>query len=243
MRQDTAAARGPHRPAAVADVRRAGAIAVRRSGSGAVVAGLSLLVPLAVLATACSFTSPGTGGGGSSQPPGATASSAAPPANSGTSGGSGAAPAAECATSGLKAVLGPAEGTAGSSYLPITFTNISSAGCTLYGYPGVSFVTGSGGSQVGNAANRIPLPNGQAHTVSLHPGEVANAVLRVLDSQNFPSSECQPADGRYLRIYPPGQTAALYVRTGFGPDAACASRAVTVLQVEPIEPGGSPPTG
>jgi hypothetical protein len=120
---------------------------------------------------------------------------------------------------------------------------VSSADCALYGYPGVSFVTGPAGGQVGNAASRIPLPAGQPRAVTLRPGEVANAVLQVVDNGVYPKSGCQPADGSYLRVYPPGQTAALYVRTGFTQGAACASRTVTTLQIQPVQPGAGPAGG
>lgn len=51
--------------------------------------------------------------------------------------------------------LGPGNGAAGSIYYPIEFTNTSSVACTLYGYPGVSFVTAPG-SQAGAAATEDP---------------------------------------------------------------------------------------
>ncbi len=63
-----------------------------------------------------------------------------------------------CATSALRASVptGQGNGAAGSSYYPIVFTNVSGASCTLYGYPGVSFVTGVGGSQIGIPAAWSP---------------------------------------------------------------------------------------
>lgn len=33
---------------------------------------------------------------------------------------------------------------AGSLYYPVNFTNTSDAPCTLYGYPGMSFITAAG---------------------------------------------------------------------------------------------------
>lgn len=224
--------------------------ATQRRATRARVAGLWMTAPLAVLAAlpaACS-SSPGTGTA-ASRPPSA-ASRAANGSPSGRGSGATTSPAAsapgvasaDCATSALKAALGSANGAAGSSYVPIRFTNVSRADCTLYGYPGVSFVTGPAGGQVGNAARRIPLPNGQARPVSLRPGAAANAIVQVVDTGVYPPSQCRPANGPYLRIYPPSQTAPLYVRTGFGPGAACASKAVTTLQIEPVQPGASPAT-
>lgn len=239
MRRETTAVR--HRPAI-------GVVAAdaRRTAARTRVAGLGVAAPLAVLAAlpaACSPAPPGTGAA-ASRPPSAASRTAA---GSRSGAGSGAtaspaataagAPSADCATSALKVALGPANGAAGSSYVPIRFTNVSPADCTLFGYPGVSFVTGPAGGQVGNAATRMPLPSGQPRPVPLRPGAAATAVLQVVDTGVYSSSQCRPADGPYLRIYPPGQTAALYVRTRFGPGAACASRAVTTLQIQPVQPG------
>jgi len=51
-----------------------------------------------------------------------------------------------------------AGGAAGSTYVPVDFTNTSGSPCGLYGYPGMSFVTaGDGsGSQIGAAAQENP---------------------------------------------------------------------------------------
>lgn len=218
---------------------RAGAAA--RKGTAAV-SYLAAVPVVALLAAACSSPSAGTAG---SRPPSGAASAAGAPSGAGTSAGTGNPTAAAggtgtaagaCASAALKAALGPPSGAAGSSYLPIRFTNVSAAGCTLQGYPGVSFVTGPSGSQVGNPADRIPRPAGPAHPVTLAPGGAANAVLQVADAGNYPASRCQPASAAYLRVFPPGQTAALYVRNAYG-YPACASTGVTTLHVEPVQPG------
>ena len=51
-----------------------------------------------------------------------------------------------------------AGGAAGSTYVPVDFSNTSGSPCGLYGYPGMSFVTaGDGsGSQIGAAAQENP---------------------------------------------------------------------------------------
>jgi hypothetical protein len=204
---------------------------------------LAALVVLAILVAGCGSSAPSAATGGS-QPPSSPASPAGktPGAGSpGTAGGSANA-ARACATTALKAVLVPASGAAGSAYAPIRFSNVSRTRCALSGYPGVSFVTGPSGSQIGSAANRIPLPAGPARAVTLAPGAFANAVLQIADPGNYPKSRCQPASAPYLRVYPPGQTEALYLKnaSGFG---ACASADVTTLHIEPVEPGASPPGG
>lgn len=108
-----------------------------------------------------------------------------------------------CKTSALAASLGPGNGAAGSIYYPIQFTSRSGATCTLYGYPGVSFVAASGG-QVGAAATEDPAY--PRRLVTLAPGAAAHAELRVTDAMNYPASACRPVTVHRLRVFPPGQT-------------------------------------
>lgn len=100
-------------------------------------------------------------------------------------------------------------GAAGSIYYPLDLTNTSDTTCTLFGYPGVSFVTGPDGTQLGAAANRDPVT--AATTVTLGPGQVAHAFLQVAEAGNYDQAQCQPVATHYLRIYPPDQTIALVV--------------------------------
>jgi len=115
-----------------------------------------------------------------------------------------------CPTSALRASLGTASGAAGSSYYPLKFRNVSSTACTMFGYPGVSFVTGVSGHEIGGAAVRNPTF--APHAVSLDPGATAHATLQVVVAQNYPPSICDPVTAHWLRVYPPDQLAPLYVR-------------------------------
>ncbi len=115
-----------------------------------------------------------------------------------------------CRTSALRVTLGPWGGAAaGHFYRPLIFTNISAASCTLYGYPGVSFVATTGGKQIGAAASRSPA---STQLVLLAPGEKAHALLDLLDVLNFPPSVCSASSAHWLKIYPPNQFSASYVR-------------------------------
>ncbi len=138
---------------------------------------------------------------------------------------------AGCATTALTAQMGPGNGAAGSTYYPLEFTNSSSVTCSLYGYPGVSFVTASG-AQVGMAA--VEDPTYPRQLVTLSPGRTVHAVLRVTDALNYPPSACQPATVNRLRIYPPGQTSPLYISFTA---TACLSTSVPILSVQTIQPG------
>ena len=114
-----------------------------------------------------------------------------------------------CTTGSLQVTVGPANGTAGSIYYPLLFTNTSSATCTMYGYPGVALVSQPGGGVVGAAAVRnATFPK---EVVTLAPGAVAHASLQVGIAQNYPPAQCKPATGHWLQVYPPGEYAALFV--------------------------------
>jgi hypothetical protein len=81
--------------------------------------------------------------------------------------------------------------------------NDSASACTITGYRGVSYVTGKGGDQVGDAAVRSA---GSVSTVTLQPGQQASATVDQVDVANYPAAECQPVDAAGLRVYPPDDT-------------------------------------
>jgi hypothetical protein len=104
--------------------------------------------------------------------------------------------------------LGNAQGAAGSSYVPVVLTNTGSAKCTLYGYPGVSFVDASG-TQLGVPAKHSP---GTEKTIKLSSGASANATLRMPNPGNFDPSTCNQATADRLRVFPPGETHPLFIK-------------------------------
>lgn len=139
----------------------------------------------------------------SPSPSTAAPSSAAP---SGTSGPGG------CTSAALKVAIVTSGGgaAAGSTFYPLNFTNTSSSSCTLLGYPGVSFTSGPSGSQIGDPASRNPAVH--PATVTLAPGATAHATLQVVDALNYSKSACKPVTAHWLRVFPPDQSAAIYVR-------------------------------
>jgi hypothetical protein len=166
----------------------------------------------------------------------ASASTAAPtgPASSAAvnqnAAGSGGAPG--CATRDLKATVGIAQGAAGSVYQVIDFTNIGTASCSLYGYPGIALAGGSPVTQIGAAASRSPQA-GPA-LVTLKPGAVANTLLRITQAQNYPTSKCSPTASTYLQIYPPNQTTPIYLAYA---STGCSSTAVNLLTIGVVQAG------
>ena len=170
----------------------------------------------------CTAAVTGCASSGSSQPAasGSTpaASSSAPSAPAATSSSntpavvapsSSAAGTPACATSALQVKLGSSDGYAGGVYVVIDFTNTSGSTCTLFGYPGVSLVTGPPYKQIGLAAKRTTST--PKKLVTLAAGATAHAQLQIVDALNFPSATCGPTKATALKIYPPNQTEPVYL--------------------------------
>jgi Domain of unknown function (DUF4232) len=185
---------------------------------------------VAALATACGSTaSPGPtvtktvtvtpSAPASTASPGAVRSSASPPA------------AAGCATRDLQATAGASQGAAGSTYVALDFTNIGNVTCTLFGYPGVSLSGGQPVGRIGKAAAESSTSPRQL--VTLAPGAVANALLRIVNAANYPPSKCGPVPTAFLQIYPPNQTTPIYL----GYKATACSKPVRLLTVGAVRPG------
>ena len=85
-----------------------------------------------------------------------------------------------CSPADLSAAVNsnPGGAAAGSTYYPLNFTNTSKSPCYLYGYPGVSFVSGPSGSQIGEPASRNPAVD--PSTVILPPGGAAHVTIQVV---------------------------------------------------------------
>jgi hypothetical protein len=120
-----------------------------------------------------------------------------------------------------------AEGAAGSVYQNIDFTNTGPASCTLYGYPGVSLGAGTPFTQIGTAATRSTAA--PPAVVTLAPGQTGNAL-------NYPPATCSPKTTTYLQIYPPGQTAAIYLAFK---STGCTSKAVNLLSIGVVQAGAT----
>jgi Protein of unknown function (DUF4232) len=160
--------------------------------------------------------------------PAATASPAAavtppPPASS-----AGPAP---CLSRYLGAKAGIAQGTPGSTYQVIDFTNLDNVSCTLYGYPGVSLASGMPVTQIGRAAAESPLT--ARELVTLAPGAVAHALLQIVHPASYPASACGPVTASYLQIFPPNQTVPIYL----GYTSPACSKPVNILTISVVQPG------
>jgi hypothetical protein len=165
-------------------------------------------------------------------------SPSAPPAASSPAGSApgGTAGTPACSSADLLVSLGSASGAAGSVYQYIEFKNVSATTCTMYGFPGVSLLGGTPPSQVGAAATRAP--NDDPSLVTLTPGGMAAALMRLASAMSYSESTCKPTASATLRVYPPNQTVPQevpYASTG------CAA-SVQLLKINAVQPGtGNPP--
>jgi len=151
-------------------------------------------------ATSSSSSTPAAAGSSTAAVAPSTPSSSLSPAVTGT-------PA--CATSSLNVTLGASQGYAGGVYETIVFTNTSGSTCTLNGYPGVSLVSAPPYTQIGLAAQRST--NTPVKQITLATGASANAQLQIVDALNFGSATCSPTQAAFLRVFPPNQTAPVYL--------------------------------
>jgi hypothetical protein len=191
----------------------------------------------------CAVAVAGCASSGSSQPSGQPPASASSPPTSGTASGGSNTPAVAassspaaagppaCPTSSLRLKQGVSQGYTGGVYEVIDFTNTGPSTCTLYGYPGVSLVSGPPYMQIGLAAKRSTST--PKKLVTLVPGATANALLQIVDALNYPSASCGPTKATALKIYPPNQTAPVYLpNTSNG----CA-KPVQIMYIGAVRPG------
>lgn len=119
-----------------------------------------------------------------------------------------AADPGECKSTELKLSIGHGDATAGTLFRPLRFTNSGGRTCTMQGFPGVSYVAGDDGHQVGPAAFREGT---KGAPVSLAPGDTAFATVGFVQVHNFDPNVCKPTPVRGLRVYPPHEFASLFL--------------------------------
>lgn len=209
--------------------RRAASLAALGCGGAAIA---MLLAACGTATVQPSGQTGAAGGSASSGPPGSSSSGS--PVTQSTSA---SATSNQCPASALHVSVNRTKGgaAAGTDYVALDFTNVSAHSCVLFGFPGVSWVSGNPGSQLGDAASRVtsyPSVN-----VPLAHGAVAHAWLGIADAGNFPASMCKPVTAHWLKVYPPDQYASLYVPFSAQVCAAKITSGSTPLSVMPIRAG------
>ena len=125
----------------------------------------------------------------------------------------------------------PGGGAAGSYGELLVLRNTSSRSCTLFGYPGVSFVGGGSGQQVNDPFVRDV---GTPVVVTVAPGGAAHVLLLFGHPDAFPAGSCQAVQVDGYRVYPPDETTAVFVAA---PQQACSVKGVGVPRVGVVQPG------
>jgi hypothetical protein len=95
----------------------------------------------------------------------------------------------------------------------------------------VAFAGGTPVSQIGPAATENPAT--PRRLVTIAPGAVASALLRIVAAQNYPAARCHQVTARYLQVYPPNQTTPIYVSYS---SVAC-SKPIHLLTVDVVKRG------
>lgn len=147
------------------------------------------------------------------------------------------APATPAGTRGCNAAdlsLALAGDDAGSGMMKtgynLRFTNRSQSDCQLWGSPGVSFVTGDDGRQVGEPARRTERSQGKQ--VVLRPGATAASPLIITKPDAYPPERCVPIQVRGLRVYAPGDTASMFVDA---PQQTCSALGEPTMSVGVVD--------
>lgn len=108
----------------------------------------------------------------------------------------------------------------------IMMRNRSAHTCTVFGFPGVSYVGDGNGTQIGAPAVRVgPRPR----TVTLAPGLRARAAISEVNVQVYDARVCRPHRVDGFRVYVPGSFLAQYIphRT-----MGCANPRVHTLEIK-----------
>ncbi|MFI9010439.1 DUF4232 domain-containing protein [Actinosynnema sp. NPDC053489] len=127
-----------------------------------------------------------------------------------TLGGTAVAQAADvttCRSANLAIGFGRVEGAAGTVYREVVLTNRGSGSCVLRGFPGVSYVD-SAGNQVGAAAVRV---GERGPLLTLSPGAAAISDVGFARVDNFDPDACRKTPVWGIRVFPPDETAPLYL--------------------------------
>lgn len=138
----------------------------------------------------------------------------------------------ECKAANLKLSFGGSDASMSQQYQVLRFTNSGSRSCVIVGFPGVSYVAGDNGTQVGPAAVRDGKIGPQ---VTLAPGAVAYTVIHSTDAQVFDPNVCHPTPVRGFRVYAPDDRAAMFIPTvdGWGCAGATPDPQLSVVTIKP----------
>lgn len=144
----------------------------------------------------------------------------------------------ECKANSLTLSFGGGDAGMNQQERVLRFTNSGDHACVIVGFPGVSYVTGDDGHQVGAAATRDGSLRPQ---ITLQPGDVASTVIHSVDPGVFDPSACHVTAVRGYRVYAPDDTAAMFIPLPSGTTGCAGTTPDPQLGVHGIQPGlGNP---
>lgn len=114
---------------------------------------------------------------------------------------------ATCRSVDLGIAFGRVEGAAGTVYREVVFTNRGLRTCVLRGFPGVSYVDADG-NRVGAAAVRV---GERGPLLTLPHGAAAISDVGFAQVDNFDPDTCRKTPVWGVRVFPPDETAPLYL--------------------------------
>ncbi|MEB3367583.1 DUF4232 domain-containing protein [Saccharopolyspora mangrovi] len=113
-----------------------------------------------------------------------------------------------CKVADLAVTVQYVDSAAGTVHQALRFTNSGNRTCEIQGFPGVSYVGGEDGHQIGKPAGRS---GSKGPAVPLAPGAQAWAPLAAPRPENYDEATCQPQEARGLRVYPPQEYDSVFV--------------------------------
>ena len=137
-------------------------------------------------------------------------------------------PMAQCDTSDLGISIAGQQGAAGSVILDLEVRLSGPRPCSLEGFPGISLIDADG-AQIGAAAGR---EGPAAEPMVLGIGGQATTAVRIARAENYDAGSCGPVPAAALRVYPPGNTAA--VDLPLDPLSGCSADGVQLLSVKAL---------
>jgi hypothetical protein len=183
-------------------------------GRAALLSTVGLIVGIAVGTSGCSRGRPSARSPVTSPKLSTTSTLAPVPVVTSTTAISAAA-APSCSSSQVQVSAGSGQGATGNWAFPIIFRNVSRKVCSLYGYPGVSWVTASG-ALIGVPAREVHDPASPAATVNLSPGGTAYAMVMVPTVANQQLVGCRSIQAAGIRVYAPGSSSAVLLTPSAG---------------------------
>lgn len=140
----------------------------------------------------------------------------------------------ECTSAGLAVTVAYGDSAMSHTGWNLRFTNVGTKPCVIVGFPGVSYVAGDKGIQVGAAAEREGKIGPQ---LTLAPGHTAYSLVIGTVAAVFDPPVCRPTPVRGFRVYPPDQTAAKFVPLPAGVQGCAGNPPSAQLEVRTIQPG------